>query len=90
VVDLLPPAPSGSVELERPQEVGGIFEVGANSQNLMDKILHTDDAVLSKRVLDNGIGGDRSAVPINLSISPLVYQLSNRLEVRCSPGNVGL
>ena len=34
VVDLLPPATGRGVQLERPQEVGGILEVGANGQNL--------------------------------------------------------
>ena len=34
VVDLLPPATSRGVQLERPQEVGGVLEVGANRQDL--------------------------------------------------------
>ena len=38
VVDLLPPATSRSVQLERPQEVGGVLEVGANRQDLRDFI----------------------------------------------------
>ena len=34
VVDLLPPAAGRGVQLERPQEVGGVLEVGSNGQNL--------------------------------------------------------
>ena len=34
VVDLLPPPTSRGVQLEGPQEVGGILEVGANGHNL--------------------------------------------------------
>ena len=34
MVDLLPPAAGRSVQLERPQEVGGVLEVGSNGQNL--------------------------------------------------------
>ena len=34
MVDLLPPPTSRGVQLERPQEVGGVLEVGSNGQNL--------------------------------------------------------
>ena len=34
VVDLLPPATSRGVQLERPQEVGGALEVGSNREDL--------------------------------------------------------
>ena len=34
MVDLLPPAAGRGVQLERPQEVGGVLEVGSNGQNL--------------------------------------------------------
>ena len=34
MVDLLPPATSRGVQLERPQEVGGVLEVGSNREDL--------------------------------------------------------
>ena len=39
VVDLLPPPASGGVQLEGPQEVGRVLEVGANGENLDKKLL---------------------------------------------------
>merc|ERR1719239_1067329 len=90
VVDLLPPPTSRGVQLEGPQEVGGILEVGSNGQNLVDKILHTDDAELAQGALNQIIGGDGGAVAIDLDKSTLVHQLAHRLEVRSSPGDVRL
>jgi len=89
VVDLLSPPTSGSVQLEWPQEVGSVLEVRSNIHNLMNKILNTDDSKLAKRTLDDVIGSDGSTVSINLYVSALVDELANRLQVRCSPGNVG-
>ena len=66
VVSLLPPSASGVVQLEGPQEVGGVLEVGADSQNLVDQILHADDAHLAELSLDDVVGGDGGAVTINL------------------------
>ena len=34
VIDLLPPAPGGGVQLEGPQEVRGVLEVGPDSHHL--------------------------------------------------------
>merc|ERR1719291_1266572 len=90
VVDLLPPPTSRGVQLEGPQEVGGILEVGSNGQNLVDEILHTDDAELAQGALNQIIGGDGGAVAVDLYKSTLVHQLAHRLEVRSSPGDVRL
>ena len=66
MVGLLPPSTGGVVELEGPQEVGGVLEVGANSEDLMDQILNADDAHLAQLALNDLVGGDGSAVAINL------------------------
>jgi len=90
VVNLLPPATGRSVQLERPQEVGGILEVGANGQNLVDKVLHADDAELAQGALNQVVGGDGGAVAVDLDKSTLVDQLTHRLEVGSSPSDVRL
>jgi len=90
VVDLLPPPTSGGVQLEWPQEVGGVLEVRSNIHDLVDKILNTDDSKLSKSALNDVIGSDGSTVSRHLNMSTLVDELANRLEVGSSPGNVGL
>jgi len=79
VVDLLPPATSRSVQLEGPQEVRGVLEVGSNRHDLVDQILNTDDSELAQSILDDVIGSDGSTVSLNLDKSPLVDQLTDRL-----------
>ena len=39
---------SGVVQLEWPEEVGSIFELGTNSDDLVDQILNADDSELAK------------------------------------------
>ena len=68
VVGLLPPAPGRVVELEGPQEVGGVLEVGADGEDLVDEVLHADDAHLAELGLDHLVGGDGGAVAVNLEI----------------------
>ena len=41
-------ATSGVAELEGPQEVAGLLEVGANGVDLVDQVLHADNAVLGR------------------------------------------
>ena len=69
MICLLSPSSSWVVQLEWPQEVGGILEVGSDSQDLMDQILNTDDAHLAELALNDVIGGDWGAVTINLNKS---------------------
>ena len=45
MVDLLPPPASGGVQLEGPQEVGRVLEVGANGENLDKKLLRRNQSV---------------------------------------------
>jgi len=90
VVGLLSPSTGGVVQLEGPQEVRGILEVGANSQDLVDQILHADDSHLAELSLDDVVGGDGGTVSINLDKSTLVDEVTDRLEVGASVGDVGL
>merc|ERR1719443_2177811 len=90
VVGLLSPSTGGVVQLEGPQEVRGILEVGANSKDLVDEILHADDSHLAELSLDDVVGGDGGTVSINLDKSTLVDEVTDRLEVGASVGDVGL
>ena len=67
VVGLLSPSPSWVVQLEGPQEVGGVLEVWSNGEDLMDQILNTDDSHLAQLVLNDVVGGDWSSVSIDLN-----------------------
>jgi hypothetical protein len=74
-------------ELEWPEEVGCLLEVGADGKDLVDQILHTDDTVLAKVGLNERVIGQRNALLVNLSVTALVDQLASGLEIRVSVGD---
>jgi len=53
----------------------------------VDQILHADNTVLGKRVLNDGVVGESNALLIDLSISTFVDELTNSLEVGVSVGD---
>ena len=67
VVGLLSPAPSWVVQLEGPQEVGGVLEVGSNGKDLMNQVLDADNSHLAQLILNDVVGGDWFSVPIDLN-----------------------
>ena len=82
-----PEAPSRVAELEWPKEVARLLEIGADSDDFVDQILHTDDAVLAKIVFDQLVVGERDALLVNLAISAFVDELSHSLERRIAVGD---
>jgi hypothetical protein len=84
------PAAGGVGELEGPQEVGSLLEGRANSVDLVDQILHADDAVLAESLLNDGVVGKRDSLLVDLTVSSLVDELSNGGQVGVTEGNVGL
>ena len=84
------PAAGMGVQLERPQEVGGVFEVGANGHDLVDEILDADDTELSELLLDDVVGSDGCPLAVQLNESTLVNKLADRLQVGGTPCDEGL
>ena len=80
----------GIAELEWPQEVAGLLEVGADGVNLVDQVLHADDAVLAERLLDDLVVCQGDALLVDLAVTALVDQLAHGLEVGVAIGDVGL
>lgn len=80
-------ATSGVGKLEWPQEVGSLLEVGSDGEDLVNQILHTDNAVLAQVGLDDRVVGESNALLVDLSVSTLVDELTNRLQVGVSVGN---
>lgn len=68
-------------QLEWPEEVGGLLEVWSDSEDLVDEILHADNAVLAKVGLDDGVVGKSNALLLDLSVSALVDELADGLQV---------
>lgn len=83
-------ATGGVGKLEGPEEVGGLLEVGANGVDLVNEILHADDAVLAEVLLDDRVVGEGNALLVDLAVSALVDKLLDGLEVGVTVGNPGL
>lgn len=78
-------------ELEGPEEVGGLLEVRADGVDLVDQVLHADDAVLAEVLLDDGVVGERDALLLaGLGVAALVDELADGLEVGVAVGDEGL
>eukprot|EP01136_Pigoraptor_vietnamica_P045602 Opistho-1_new@23742 len=90
VVRLLLEAAVRRAELERPEEVGRLLEVGADRVDLVDEVLHADNAVLAEGALNDGVVRDRDALLVHLGKAALVDELLHRLEVGVAVGKVGL
>ena len=71
----------GVAELEGPQEVGGLLEVGADGVDLVDQVLNADDAVLAQVLLNDGVVGESHALLVDLAVSALVDELLDALQV---------
>ena len=80
----------GVAELKGPEEVGSLLEVGADSVDLVDEILHTDDAVLTEVLLNDGVVSEGSALLVDLSVTALVDKLLDGLQVGVTVGDPGL
>lgn len=83
-------AAGGVGQLEWPEEVAGLLEVGTNGEDFVDQVFHADDAVFAKVVLDQLVVGERDALLVDLAIATLVDQLTDRLEIGISICNVGV
>ena len=58
-----------------------LFEVGPNSEDFVDKVLDGKDVVFSKCLLDHLVIGEWHSLFVDLSITALVDQLADGLEV---------
>ena len=74
-------------QLEWPEEVGGLLEVWTDSEDLVDKILDTDDTKLAEGSLNKGVVGESNALLVDLSVSTLVDELADGLEVWVAVGD---
>jgi hypothetical protein len=75
-------------ELEWPQKVVGLLKVWTNGKDFVDQIFNTDDSILSKGSFNDGIVSQWDSLAVNLSISTLVDQFLDSLEVRITISNV--
>ena len=64
-------------QLEWPEEVAGLLEVGADGEDLVNQVLHADNAELAQVVLDQLVVGERDALFVDLAISTLVHEFAH-------------
>jgi len=78
----------GIGQLKWPEEVACLLEVGSDSEDLVDQILHADNAVLAEVVLNQLVVGERNALLVDLAVATLVDELADGLEVGVAVGDV--
>ena len=71
------PATVGVRELDGPEEVGGLLEVGANGEDFVDEVFHGEDVVFAKCLFDDTVAGKRNALLVDLAVSALCVMVSN-------------
>ena len=76
-----PPAARGVGELEGPEEVRRLLEVGAGGEDLVDEIFDREDVVLAKCLLDDLIVRERDTLLIDFAVATLVDELTDRFQV---------
>ena len=64
-----------------PQEIIGFLEVLSNGEDLVDKILHTNDAILAEALLDDGIVSKGHPSLFNFAKSSFVDQFSHTFQL---------
>lgn len=82
-----PESTSGIGQLERPQEVVRLFEVRSNGEDLVDQVLHADNTILSKTLLNELVVGERNALLVDFAVASLVDELTDRFEVGITVSN---
>jgi len=86
----LSPSTSRVAQLERPQKVVGLLEVGSDGVNLMNQILNTLDSVLAQGIGDDCVVSQWDTGAVDFSVAALVDQVAHGLEVGLAVGDVRL
>lgn len=61
-----------------------LLEGRSDGSDFVDDIFDRDDTVLAERLLDDGVGGKGDTLLVDLSVTSLVDEFSDSLEVRLS------
>ena len=75
-------AAGGIAQLEGPEEVGGLLEIGADGEDLVDEVLDAHEAVFAQVVLDQLVVGEGDALLGDLAVPALVDERAHRFERR--------
>lgn len=78
----------GRWEKRKRDKLGDLFEVRTSSRDLVNDIFNRDNTILTKSAFDNFIRAKGNPLLVDLSITSLVDQFSNSLQVGLSVGDV--
>lgn len=70
-------AAGGAIEMERPQEIAGLLEVGAHGENFMDQIFNANDAVFAEVALDELVVRQCDTLLVDLAVAALVDHVAD-------------
>lgn len=84
-----PESTSRIAQLEWPQKVTSLFEIRPHSNNLMNQVLHTDDAKFAQLLLDDLVIGKGYTLLVDLSVAALIDEVADRFDTRVTVGDVG-
>ena len=91
MLELPRPEPTSRVaQLEWPQKVTSLLEIWPHSNNLMDQVLHTDDAKFTQLLLDDLVIGERYTLLVDLSVAALVDEVADGFNTRVAVGDIRL
>ena len=64
-------------ELEGPEEVVSLLEVGTAGDNLVDEVLHAVDTLGTELTSDDAVVGERESASIDLTVTTLIDKLGD-------------
>lgn len=76
-MSLLLEATDGVGELEGPEEVVGLLEVGTAGDDLVDEVLHAVDALSTELTSNDAVVGERDSASVDLTVTALVDELGD-------------
>lgn len=80
----------GGRELEWPEEVVGLLEVGSNGPELVDEVLNGVNSVLAENGLNDGVVSEGNSRSVDLSETSLVNESTESITGGVAVGNEGL
>ena len=84
------PEPTSRIaQLKWPQEVTGLLEIWPHSNNLMDQVLHTDDAKFAQLLLDDLVIGEGYTLLVDLSVAALIDEVADGFNTGVAVGDIG-
>lgn len=80
----------GVTELEGPEEITRLLEIGADGKDLVDQVFHADDAKLAQRIFDELVVCERYTLLVDFAVAALVDKFAHGFDGWEAVGDVRL